>query len=600
MLSGLNMPQISLSIILVLAFWLLITERLRNDMVAVLIILALAFTGVLSPSEALSGFGSEPAIILASVFIMNGALHKTGLSEAIGAWIGRFAGEGYSRFLAVTMLSTAILSAFTHHVTTTALMLPIVLTLCQERGIPASLVLMPLSFAASLGTTILIIGAPAFLVASTVLQHYGRPGLGIFSIAPIGITLVLAGTLFMLVIGRYILPKRQGGGELSDFFRLDSYFTEVKLLPNSSFIGKTVDEVAAKGHYSFLTVGWVRGGKGECRPLGDTRLREGDVLWVYASPEDMIGFSREKGLKLHPVERFELKTRHFKAGEEGSQELVQAVVGPQSDIIHRSLQDVDFETRYGANVIGLWRQGGLLCQEMADIKLEPGDVLVLYGDHESLSRVSNDPAFLLMVPFHGEVRLRRKARLAGAIMLGTIVTAAFNLFALEITMLAGAAAMMLFGCITLQQAYQSINGKIYVFIAGAIPLGLAIQKTGTAIVMAEWLQRAVGGWSPIAILLLIYLIVAVVTQFMSDAATTALFAPVAAALAQVLGQAPEPYVITVAMAAVTAFLTPIGHHGNLLVYGPGRYQFADFTKLGAPLTILVALLVVFLSLAIWS
>lgn len=185
-------------------------------------------------------------------------------------------------------------------------------------------------------------------------------------------------------------------------------------------------------------------------------------------------------------------------------------------------------------------------------------------------------------------------------MLGTIVTAAFNLFALEITMLAGAAAMMLFGCITLQQAYQSINGKIYVFIAGAIPLGLAIQKTGTAIVMAEWLQRAVGGWSPIAILLLIYLIVAVVTQFMSDAATTALFAPVAAALAQVLGQAPEPYVITVAMAAVTAFLTPIGHHGNLLVYGPGRYQFADFTKLGAPLTILVALLVVFLSLAIWS
>jgi di/tricarboxylate transporter len=405
----------------------------------------------------------------------------------------------------------------------------------------------------------------------------------------------------MLVIGRYMLPRREGGGELSDFFRLDSYFTQVKILPNSSFIGKTMDEVVARGHYSFLTVGWVRDGKGECRPLGNTRLREGDVLWVYASPEDMIGFRQEKALKLHPVERFELKTDRFEA-EEGdlSQELVQAVIAPQSDLIHRSLQDVDFRTRYGAIVIGLWRQGGLLCQEMAGIKLEPGDVLVLYGNHESLSRVSNDPAFLLMVPFHGEVRLRRKARLTVAIMLATIVAAAFNVLALEIIMLAGAAAMMLFGCITLQQAYQSINGKIYVFIAGAIPLGLAIQKTGTAILMAEWLQKAVGEWNPIGILLLIFLIVAVVTQFMSDAATTALFAPIAAALAQVLGQAPEPYVVTVAMAAVTAFLTPIGHHGNLLVYGPGRYQFVDFTKLGTPLTIIVALLVVFLSLAIWS
>jgi len=601
--SSLSIQQISFLLILAVAFWLLVTERLRSDMVAILIVLALAVMGLLSPSEALSGFGSEPAIIVASVFIMSGAFHRTGLSDVIGSRIGRLAGQSYSRVLAVIMLSVAVLSAFTHHVTTTALMLPVVLTLCRERRLAASKLLMPLSIAASLGTTITIIGAPAFLIASNVLQHYGRPGLGIFSISPIGLALSLAGTLFMLVIGRFLLPEREGARDLSDFYRLDYYFTEVKLLSNSSFIGKTVDEVAATGHYRFTTVGWVRDGKGQCRPLGDTRLREDDVLWVHAPPEDMIAFREEKGIELHPVDKFGLEADRSKDKDNDgdlSQELVQAVIAPQSDLIQRSLQDVDFRARYGAIVVGLWRRGGLLCQELAGIKLEPGDVLVLQGNHESLSRVSNDPAFLLMVPFHGEVRLRRKARLAGAIMLATIVAAALNVLTLEIIMLAGAAAMVLFGCITPRQAYRAVDAKIYVFIAGAIPLGLAMQKTGTAILLAEWLQRAVGGWSPAAILLLIFAIVAVATQFMSDAATTALFAPVAAALAQVLGHAPEPYVVTVAMSAVTAFLTPIGHHGNLLVYGPGHYQFADFTKVGVPLTVLMAFVVVFVSLAIWS
>jgi di/tricarboxylate transporter len=184
-------------------------------------------------------------------------------------------------------------------------------------------------------------------------------------------------------------------------------------------------------------------------------------------------------------------------------------------------------------------------------------------------------------------------------MLGTIALAAFNVLSLEIITLAGAAAMVLSGCISSRQAYRRIDARIYVFIAGAIPLGAAMQKTGTATLMAAWLQKEVGEWPPILVLLAIFAIVAVVTQFMSDAATTALFAPVALALAQAMGRSPEPYVVTVAMAAVTSFLTPIGHHGNLLVYGPGRYQFRDFVRVGTPLTILVALVVAAVSLMIW-
>jgi di/tricarboxylate transporter len=206
----------------------------------------------------------------------------------------------------------------------------------------------------------------------------------------------------------------------------------------------------------------------------------------------------------------------------------------------------------------------------------------------------------MLVPFHAEPKMLRKAWLAGVIMLAAILLAAFNLMTIEMAAIAGAAAVVLTGCISITQAYRSIDARIFVFIAGAIPLGAAMQKTGTAGMLANWLQHAVGGWPERLVLLALFALVAVVTQFMSDAATTAVFAPVAIALAQALGRPPEPFVVTVAMAAVVAFLTPIGHHGNLLVYGPGRYQFGDFVKVGAPLTAVCALIVVLLAPMIWQ
>src|SRR5205085_11097461 len=216
--------------ILIIALVLFVTEWIRTDVVAVLIVIALYLTRVLKADDALSGFSSEPAIVIAGIFVLSGSLHVTGLSDRMGDWIGRLAGNSLSRAIAVIMPSVALLSAFTHHVTTTAVMLPVTLNLSRERGIPASKLLMPLSFAASLGTTITIIGAPAFLVASDALQRVGRAGLGVFDIAPIGLALSLAGTLFMLVAGRFLLPSREGAEETGSHFRLDNYFTELVIL----------------------------------------------------------------------------------------------------------------------------------------------------------------------------------------------------------------------------------------------------------------------------------------------------------------------------------------------------------------------------------
>ena len=604
MFANVNPQQIAFFVILIIALALFVTEWIRTDVVAVLIVIALYVTRVLKPEEALSGFSSEPAIVIAGIFVLSGALHATGLSDRLGDWIGRFAGKSLTRAIAVIMPAVALLSAFTHHVTTTAVMLPITLDLSREQKLPASKLLMPMSFAASLGTAITIIGAPAFLIASTVLQQSGRPGLGIFSIAPIGLTMTVAGTLFVLLIGRFLLPTHEGGDDASRHFRLEDYLTEIALGKGSPFIGQTVNDLHNDENNHFTVSGVIRHGRRLRGTIRNEELKEADVLIVRTTPEELVSIRKDTKLELRPVRLYGADQKTEKREKENEDEdaadlFVQAVVAPRSDLVGRTISSIDFHRRYGAIVVGLWRKEGWLTQEVSKVKLRANDVLVLEGDEESLARVANDNAFLMLVPFHAEAKVRGRALIAGAIMLATILLAAFNLMTIEMAAITGAAAVVLSGCITPNQAYRSIDSRIFVFIAGAIPLGTAMQKTGTANLLAGWLQRAVNGWPEWVVLLVVFAFVSVITQFMSDSATTALFAPVAVALAQALGRPPEPYVVTVAMASVVAFLTPIGHHGNLLVYGPGRYKFSDFVKVGTPLTAICAVVVVVLAPLIW-
>jgi di/tricarboxylate transporter len=592
-------PQLVFFAILLTSFVLLLTEKLRNDVVAVLIVIALATTRLLSPVQALSGFGSEAAIVVAAIFVLSAGLHRTGVAESLGRLIGRWAGDGWARAIAVIMPSVAVLSAFTHHVTTTAVMLPVTLDLARDKRIPASKLLMPLSFAASLGTTITIIGAPAFLIASESLRQAGRPGLGLFSIAPIGLALSAVGTVFVLLAGRWLLPERKGAESGENHFRLEEYFTELTVLDDSPFRDKTVHEIEAEKTYELSIIGVVRQGRRLGGSLAQTRVKPGDVLLVRTTPEDIAAIRKEAGVELHPVAQYRPASDGAHDDDDPAEHLVQAVVAPGSELARRTIADVDFRRRYGAIVVGLWRQDGWLDDELSRTRLRPGDVLILQGDDEALARVGAAPGILMLVPFHGEGRVRRKGTLASAIMVLTVMAAAFNVVSLEIAGLGGAVAMVLTGCLTGGQAYRAIDSRIYVFIAGAIPLGLAMKSTGAANTLAGWLQSVMQAWSQPLILLALFAVVSVVTQFMSDSATTALFAPVAVALAQALDRPPEPYVVSVAMASVVAFLTPIGHHGNLLIYGPGGYRFADFVRVGAPLTALAAVIVVFLAPLLW-
>ncbi|HUN24030.1 MAG TPA: SLC13 family permease [Anaerolineales bacterium] len=588
--------QIVYFVILFIAFYLLFTEKLKNDIVAVLIILALAITRILDPKEALAGFGSEPAIIAATVFILSEALHQTGISELIGELIGRLVGRGYKRVIVILMMCVAGLASVTHHVTITAMMLPITLNIGKERKIAGSKLLIPLSFAASLGTTMTVISAPAFLVASGTLQSAGYHALGIFSITPLGLALVATGILFMLAIGQFILPNRETSMEAGERAKITNYFTEVIIQPNSSFIGKTLAQVKTSGRYHFTVVSWMRKGERLAEPLGDERIQAGDILHLHTTPEDITTFRDEKGVDYHPVKRFQ----PFGQKNQDDLQLVQAVVASNSEFVNLNLREIDFRRRFGGVVIGFYRQGEFLQEELSLIRLKAGDVLVIQADEDAVARLEHTSGFSMLAPHHEDGRVYRKAPIAGAIVLIGILLSAFRILPVEIAMLSAALAIVLTKTLSLKQAYKAIDIRIYIFIAGAIPLGTAMQSTGAAQLMADGLRSLIGNWHPFWLLFTIYMIVGLITQLMSDAATVALFAPIALSFAQALGHQPEAYVITVAMAAVTACITPTGHHGNLLVYGPGRYQFMDFVRVGLPLTVLMGIVVAALAPILWA
>jgi di/tricarboxylate transporter len=593
--------QLAFVAILLAALVLLVTERLPTDAVAVLVILALVVTGVLSSQDALAGFRSEPAIVIASIFVISAAFQTTGLADLLGRWIGEAAGHGLLRMLAIGMPAAAAMSAFTHHVAVTAIMLPVGLNLSRERGVPASKLLMPLAIASSLGTTLTIIGAPSFLVASELLRQAGRPGLSVFSITPLGAALTLAGVAFILAVGRFLLPTRRGTDEGSSRFRLDEYFTELSILPDSPFLGKTLDEVHADKRFGFTVHGWLRGRQRLRPPYTDERLEAGDVLLIRTTPDELVAIREEPGVELEPVSRYERRTPAVAAAdpEEVPDRLVQAIIAPDSSFAGRTLGEVDFRRRFGALVLGLWRRQGFVDGELARTRLREGDVLVLQGDEEALGRVARDRGVLMLVPFEGSPRRHRKALVATLIMLGTIGAASTNVTSLAIATVTGATAMIVARCIAAREAYRAIDARMFVFIAGAIPLGTAMRKSGTADLLAGWLQGILASWSETLILLALFALVGVVVQFMgSDSATTALFGPLAIALAQALGQPPEAYVVTVAMAAVTAVFTPMSHH-NLLIYAPGGYRFFDYFRVGAPLTVVLALVVAFVAPLVW-
>lgn len=586
--------QVLFLLVLAGGLYLFISERLRVDVTAMLILLALVLTGVLDSRQALAGFASEPAIIVAAVFVISGGMAATGITERIGQWIGRAAGSSESRAVAVVMPTVAALSSFTHHVMVTAMMLPILNRFARSRNMSVSRLLMPMSFAASLGTTLTLVSAPAFLLASHLIERNTGEGLGIFSITPIGLALVVVGVGYML-LARWLLPRHAGEGADDGYMRLDRYRTELLIVEGSRWSTRPLAELQKALGDKFRLLGWLRDGTLRNDLKDSSPLLSGDILLVEASADALASLHDDPGLDLYAL------ARHggTAAAPGESAQLVQALIAPGSEFIGHSVRELDFSRRFNAVIAGLWRRDEQPTGRLADARLRDGDLLVLWGRPAHFAELAAHHGFLMLVPFAGEAKRRVRAPLALAVLGGTVIAAATGWLPVPLAFLLGAVAMVITRCVAIEQAYREIDVRIFVMIAGVIPLGIAMEQTGTADLFARHLFDVVEYWPPLGVLLVMFTMAGLLTQILSDAATTVLLGPIAVALADALGLSPVPFVVCTALGAVAAFLTPIGHHGNLLVLGPGQYRFSDFLRIGLPLTVMIALVSAWMARWLW-
>jgi di/tricarboxylate transporter len=592
-------PQILCLAILAVTLLLLITEWLRADIVAMLALVALVATGVLRPDAALKGFGSEPVIAVIGAFVLSAAVVNTGLAEQFGRGVSRIAGTRVVWALIVLMLAAALLSALTHHLLITALMVPIAGAVAQRGEFPASRLLMPVSLAASIGTTLTLIGAPAFLVADHVLQEAGREGYGIFSLTPIGVALVAFSLVYMVLPGRWLLPDRAGGEAGSRRFALDDYYTELLILDNAPQVGTAYPAFVERYRDRFEVVDWLRRGDPIRHGLDQRTIEAGDVLLVRSNPQGLADIADEKGLALHAVAKYGEPGDANASDRFGEERLTQLVIAPHSWLVGRAVSAIDFRRRYGVVVVGLWRRDGWVRGELANTQLRAGDTLVVWGEPEQITALGAQREFLMALPF-GARRVRRsRAWWALGVLVASVVLAATEMLPVHIAFLAGAVGVVLARCLSTEEAYAALELRVVVFIVGALALGTALEHTGLTTLAAETFAPLLGNLSPFWILVFVFGAGAIVTQVLSDAATVVLLAPIAARMAEPLGLAPEALVASLAIGAVAAFLTPLGHHGNLLVYGPGGYRFGDFFRVGAPLTAAFALITAFVALRLW-
>lgn len=597
MVMGLDLQQWLFVLILSTSILLFITEWVSIDVTSLLIIVSLIICNILDAKSALSGFSSEPAIIVMAVFVLSAGLSATGVTDRIGDVVGKMAGSREWQAILVFMLVVALLSAFTHHLMITAMMLPVVMRYCREKNIYSSRILIPMATAASLGTTMTIISAPAFLLANNILFRAGETKLQMFDVFPIGISLTLLSIVFV-ILTRWVLPKRSGEEKFENRFQIEQFYTEIEIPKDSKWIQTEFKDFRNATEKRFIITDWVRRGRARHAYEEDALIEQNDIFLINASPDEIMSIDDDMGIELKPVKEYK-DTIDLDEGDHSPPMLLQAVLAPSSKWVGRNLRATNFLHQLHLIVVGVWRKNGWLHGKLSSIEFRANDLLVFWGKSDSFEALLHSKDFVFLTPLKTNKKNRSKALLAILIMVGSILTASFEILDTHIAFLTGAIAMCITKCISLERAYKSIEVKIFVLIAGVIPLGIAMEKTGLAKILANNISSLMYGWDPFTVLLVLFSVAAILTQVLSDAATTVLLAPIAILIAVSLKISPTAAVVCTTVGAVASFLTPIGHHGNLLILSPGNYRFADFLKIGLPLTIFIAITTTYLCLRIW-
>ena len=590
-----NLQVIIVFIILATAVFLYVTEILAIDLVAILVLLALAFTRILSPTEALSGFSDQAVITIAGFFVMSAALFNTGIVEAIGHRLSRIGGTSKTRFLLVMMFVAAVIASFMSNVVTTAVLMPAVIGIARRMKQPASQFLMPLAFAAVLGGKCTLVGSTTNLAVNGILPKYNLAPFTLFEFLPLGIPLLIAGIVYMLTIGVRLLPNNPDT-PVDEHTRPREFVTEVVVRPDSRLIGRTLENADFKGIYDLQILGVVRAGA-QLLPHKEAVFQAKDVLLVKGKLDQILSIKDANGLEIKD-DKGDLSKNSATKDKDDESVIVEAILSPSSVFAGRTLKQIRFGSRYGADVLAVYRHSEALHEKISDISLNFGDVLVIQGKLRRINSLRQDPNFLTLDDVEHTPLRKNRALWAISIFLIAAVVAATNRVPLSQIALAAAAAMILTRCITIQEAYDKIEWSAIILIAASIPLGIAMEKTGAAKVLADQVTHYLGFGGPMVLLGSFFLFTAILTQPMANAACALIIAPIAINVANQLQVNPRAFAITIAIAASCTFPTPL-EAVTAIIYGPGKYRFTDYVRVGGLLTIVIMIVTLLVVPIFW-
>ncbi len=594
------MSPITITLILLLvAVVLFATEKIPVDVVAMLLVIGLVLTRVLTAQEGLAGFGDNIIITIAGLFVLTGGLIKTGLVDLIGRRLYHYAGHNEFLLTTLIMFTAAASAAVLKNTTTTAMFLPVVIGLAERAKIPPSKLLMPLAFGAILGGSCTLIGTSTNLAVSSALQRYGQPAYSMFELTPVGVAIVAVGMLYMLTLGIKLLPSRGGEESFTEQYHIREYISEVLVLPTSHLVGKTLGEAEINRDLDLSVIGIVRGKENRIAPKPDERIEAGDLLVVEGRISDILRVKSEVGIEIKAD--FKLNDRVLEGGEV---ELFEVMVMRDSNLVGLTLKTLRFRQKYDLTVLAINRHFETIIETLSTTPLRFGDVLLVQGKRRLIEPLVADGELLLLEEVStSSMRTEKRHWALAAFGLFIILSLSKYFLPFEIPLviavLLGVMLLLASKTIRHKELYTLIDFRLLVLIACMISFGTAMEKTGADVYLAGVVQNYFGQYGPTAVLAGFYLLTVALTQPMSNQAAALVVLPVAIKSAVALGLNPRAFAVVVTFAASSSFLTPL-EPACVLVYTPGRYKFFDFVKIGSILTIAVFIITVLLVPLFWG
>jgi len=585
-------------VVLLGVFVVFVKEWLPNDLVALGGFSVLLLFGILDERDLGKIFGNAAPLTIGAMFVLGEALTRTGVIDGIAVRFEKWAGKSLPRAIIILGLIVIPLSAVMNNTPVVIVFLPVLIAFARSTGLKASKLLIPLSFLSILGGTITLIGTSTNLLVSGLSQQSGQPAFGLFEISGLGLAYALIGFLYIHFIGMRLLPERDTVSSLLSAEDTRKFSSAVEISAESPLVGVRLIEHPLFGDRKSTIVYEVirRGRRVDDIPLDAITLEERDVLWFRATPKQLAEIQGTAGLEM-------IHRREVSRGGDGARndevKTVEAIIGPRSALIGKSVKESNIRRRYGIVVAAVHRKGINLSEGYQDIRLAFGDTLLLEGPVENLNRLNREGSFLSLNETFIVPRLKTRAWLAVGILAGVVLAAGFGLLSITAAAIIGAVLAILTGCLYVRGAYKAIEWNVLFLIYGMLGIGMAMQKTGGAEWIAMGVVGVMDGFGPLVVLAAMYLLTSILTELVTNNAVAILLTPIAISIAASMGVDPRPFLVAIMFGASASFVTPIGYQTNTYVYGAGGYRFGDFLKIGIPLNLLLWAAAVFLIPKFW-